>query len=152
MFLYGDKTIKVDRAISVVLLRCVPPPGSCGVGFGSSPYLATDYTIYELCLPSARCMGMSMDLVDPVSSGKYCGTFVSTVPAADPAVLSFTVLFFFFFSEAPSLPLQLSGSRALLRQTALYLDSNVQHGCLRLDVVVMEVSLQLVHTILFGTA
>ena len=40
VFLYGDKNIKVDRAISVVLLRCVPPPGSCDVGFGSSPFLA----------------------------------------------------------------------------------------------------------------
>ena len=60
---------------------------------GTSPYLATDYTLYELCLPSARCMGMCMNLVDPVSSGKYCGTCVSTAPAADPAVMSFTVLF-----------------------------------------------------------
>ena len=70
----------------VVLLRCVPPPGICGAGFGSSP------TIYELCLPSARCMGMSMFLVNPVSCGKYCGTCVSTAPAADLAVMSFTVL------------------------------------------------------------
>ena len=70
----------------------VPPPGCCGVGFGSSPYLATDYIFYGLCLPSVRCMGMSMNLVDPVSSGKYFGTCVSTAPAADPAVMSFTVL------------------------------------------------------------
>ena len=76
----------------VVLLRCVPPPGICGAGFGFSPYLATDFTICELCLPSARCMGMSMFLVNPVSSGKYCGTCVSTAPAADPAVMSFTAL------------------------------------------------------------
>ena len=41
VFLYGDKTIKVVRVFSVVLLRCVPPPGICGVGFGSSPHLAT---------------------------------------------------------------------------------------------------------------
>ena len=53
--------------------------------------LGNGYTIYELCLPSARCMGISMILVDPVSSGKYCGTFVFTAPAADPAVMSFTV-------------------------------------------------------------
>ena len=32
-----------------------------------------------------------MNLVDPVSSGKYCGTRVFTAPAADPAVMSFTV-------------------------------------------------------------
>ena len=50
VFLYGDKTIKVDRDSSEVLPRGVPPPGICGVGFGSSPYLATEYTIYELCL------------------------------------------------------------------------------------------------------
>ena len=36
--------------------------------FGSS-----SHTIYELCLPSERGMGMSMILVVPVSSGKYCG-------------------------------------------------------------------------------
>ena len=34
---------------------------------------------------------MSMDLADPVSSGKYCGTCVSTAPAVEPAVMSFTV-------------------------------------------------------------
>ena len=116
VFLFGVKTIKEDRDCSEVLPRSVSPPGIWGVGFGSSPYLATDYTIYGLCLPSERCLGMSMYLVDPVSSGKYCGTCVSTAPAADPAVMSFTVLFL----EAPSLPLQLSGLRALLRQTALY--------------------------------
>ena len=33
-----------------------------------------------------------MFLVNPVSSGKYCGTCVSTAPAADPAVMSFTAL------------------------------------------------------------
>ena len=91
VFLYGDKTIKVDRDSSEVLPRGVPPPGICGVHFGSSPNLATDHTIYELCLPSERGMGMSMNLADPVSSGKYCGTCVSTAPAAEPAVMSFTV-------------------------------------------------------------
>ena len=94
LYLYGDKTIKVDRDCSEVLPRSVSPPGIWGVGFGSSPYLATDYTIYGLCLPSERCLGMSMDLVDPVSSGMYCGTCVSMAPAADPAVMSFTVLFY----------------------------------------------------------
>ena len=32
----------------------VPPPDIGGVGFGSSPYLDTKYTIYELSLPSER--------------------------------------------------------------------------------------------------
>ena len=32
-----------------------------------------------------------MNLVDPVSSGKYCGMCVSTAPAVEPAVMSFTV-------------------------------------------------------------
>ena len=32
-----------------------------------------------------------MNLVLPVSSGKYCGTCVSTAPAVEPDVLSFTV-------------------------------------------------------------
>ena len=34
---------------------------------------------------------MSMDLADPVSSGKYSGTFVFTAPVAEPTVMSFTV-------------------------------------------------------------
>ena len=68
----------------------VPPPGIGGVGFGSSPFLDTKHTIYELCLPSER-FGMSMDLADPVSSGKYSGTFVFTAPVAEPTVMSFTV-------------------------------------------------------------
>ena len=81
LYLHGDKTIKVDRDSAEVLLREVPPPGIGGVGIGSSPNLATEHTIYELCLPSERGMGMSMNLADPVSSGKYSGTCVSTAPA-----------------------------------------------------------------------
>ena len=34
---------------------------------------------------------MSMDLADPVSSGKYSGAFVFTAPFAEPTVMSFTV-------------------------------------------------------------
>ena len=34
---------------------------------------------------------MSMDLADPVSSGKYSGIFVLTAPVAEPTVVSFTV-------------------------------------------------------------
>ena len=52
VYLYGDKTIKVDRDSAEVLPRGVLPPGSGGVDFGSSPNLATDHTIYVLCLPS----------------------------------------------------------------------------------------------------
>ena len=52
MFLYCDKTIKVDLHSAEVLPRGVPPPGIGGVDLGSSPNLATDHTIYELCLPS----------------------------------------------------------------------------------------------------
>ena len=43
-----------------VLPEVVPPPGIGGVGFGSSPYFATDHTFDVLCLPSVRGMGMSM--------------------------------------------------------------------------------------------
>ena len=74
VYLYSDKTIKVDRDSAEVLPRGVPPPSIGGVGFGPSPNLATDRTICELCLPSERGMGMSMHLADPVSSGKYSGT------------------------------------------------------------------------------
>ena len=91
VYLYGGKTIKVDRDSAEVLSRGVPPPGIGGVGFGSSPNLATDHTIYELCLPSERGMGMSMNLADPVSSGKYSGTCESTAPVAEPTAMSFTI-------------------------------------------------------------
>ena len=74
---------------------------------------------------------MSMDLADPVSSGKYCGTCVSTAPAVEPAVMSFTVS----LTRSTIDAIAVSGPRALCRQTALFLDSNVQRGCLRRLVV-----------------
>ena len=52
VYLYGDNTIKVDRDSAEVLPRGVPPPGTGDADLGSSPNLATDNTIYELCLPS----------------------------------------------------------------------------------------------------
>ena len=52
MYLYGDKTIKVDRDSAEVLVLPNAVPGIGGVDNGSSPNLATDHTIYELCLPS----------------------------------------------------------------------------------------------------
>ena len=60
VFLYCDKTIKVDRDSAEVLRWGVPPPDIGGVGFGSSPILDTMHTIYELCPPSERgCVVMS---------------------------------------------------------------------------------------------
>ena len=58
------------------------------------------HTIYELCLPSERGFGMCMDLADPVSGGKYIGTFVFTAPVAEPTVLSFTVPLFGYTIDA----------------------------------------------------
>ena len=75
-----------------VLPKGAPPPGIGGVGFGSSPNLATDHIICELCPPSERGMGLSTNLAYPVSNEKYSGTCVSTDPVAEPAVMSFTVL------------------------------------------------------------
>ena len=49
------------------------------------------HSFYELCLPSERGMGMSMPLAVPVSSGKFGGTCVSTAPAVEPDMMSFTV-------------------------------------------------------------
>ena len=85
VYMYGDKTIKVDRDRAEVLSRGVLPSGIGGV----SPNLATDHTIYELCLSSERGMGMSMNLADPVSSGMYNGTCVSAAPVAEPTAMSF---------------------------------------------------------------
>ena len=85
LYLYGDKTIKVDRVSVEVLPRGVPPPRFfTQLGNGS-------HTIYGLCLPSERGMGMSMPLAVPVLSGKFCGTCVSTAPSVEPAAMSFTV-------------------------------------------------------------
>ena len=85
LYLYGVMTIKVDRDSVEVLPWGVPPPRFfTQLGNGS-------HTIYVLCLPSERGMGMSMHLAVPVSSGKYSGTSVSTAPAVEPAAMSFTV-------------------------------------------------------------
>ena len=60
VFLYCDKTIKVDRDSAEVLPWGVPLPDIGGVGFGSSPNFDTKHTIYELCLPSERgCVSLS---------------------------------------------------------------------------------------------
>ena len=64
----------MDRDSAEMLPRGVPPPSIGGVGFGPSLSLATDRTICELSLPSERGMRMSMNLADPVSSGKHSGT------------------------------------------------------------------------------
>ena len=56
VYLFSDKTINVDRYRVEVLLRGVPLPGFGGVGFSSSSNLPTDYTFFELCLPSERGM------------------------------------------------------------------------------------------------
>ena len=74
VYLYGNKTIEVDRDSAEMLPRGVPPPSIGGVGFGPSLSLATDRTICELSLPSERGMRMSINLADPVSSGKYSET------------------------------------------------------------------------------
>ena len=46
---------------------------------------------FELCQPSECGLGMSLDFVDPVFSGKYSWMFVSTAPVAVLFVMSFTV-------------------------------------------------------------
>ena len=72
LYLYGDMTIKVDRASVDVLPRGVPPPRFF-IQLGNR-----SHTIYGLCLPSERGMGMSMPLAVPVSSRMFSGTSVST--------------------------------------------------------------------------
>ena len=49
-----------------VLSRGVPLAGIGGVGFSTSPNLATGHTICELCSPSERGLNMKMNLADPV--------------------------------------------------------------------------------------
>ena len=67
LFLYGVMTIKVDRDSVEVLPWGVPPPRFFTLLGNGSP------TIYVLCLPSERGMGMSMPLAVPVSSGSTAG-------------------------------------------------------------------------------
>ena len=84
LYLYGHMTIKVDRDTVEVLPRGVPPPRFFTLlGNGS-------HTFFGLCLPFERGMGMSMPLAVPVLSGNFSGTCVSTVPAVEPAAMSFT--------------------------------------------------------------
>ena len=85
--LFNGDAVQVDE----VLHTWVPPPGIGGVGFGSSPNLAMDHIICELCPPSERGMGLNTNLAYLVSSEKYSGTCVSADPVAEPAVMSFTV-------------------------------------------------------------
>ena len=49
LYLYGDKTIKVDRDCSEVLPRGVSPPGIGDVGFGFFTLLGSGHT------PSMSC-------------------------------------------------------------------------------------------------
>ena len=85
----------------------------------------TMHTTYELCLPSERGFGMCVDLADPVSSGKYIGTFAFTAPVAELIVVSFTVPLVGCTIDATAIVMA-SFSR---RQIALLC------GCLRRDVV-----------------
>ena len=62
----------VDRASVDVLPRGVSPLRFF-IHLGNR-----SHTIYGLYLPSERGMGMCMPLAVPVSSGKFCGTSVST--------------------------------------------------------------------------
>ena len=109
LYLYGDMTIKVDRDRVEVLPIGVPPSRFfTQLGNGS-------HTIYGLCLPSVRGMGMNMPLAVPVSSGKFSGTCVSTALLWNLTRCPSQSL----WQEAPSMLLQLSCSRALRWQTAL---------------------------------
>ena len=127
----------------------VPPPGIGGVGFGPSPNLDTKHTIYELCLPSERGFGMSMDLADPVSSGKFSGTFVFTAPVAEPTVMSFTVPLTGCTIVATATVVTTCSSSADCPDSSAPMCCGVFASRCR---VVVEVSLLMVLTILFGTA
>ena len=146
MFLFGDKTIEVDRDSAEVLSRGVPPPGIGGVGFGSSPILATDHTIYELCL-SERGMGMSMNLADPVSSGMSAGHACPRLQAAVPAVMSFTVTLTGSTIDAvAAVGTTCSASSHCTGSASPFCSAGV---CVAMSCDV-EVSLPMVHTVLFG--
>ena len=109
----------MDRDSVEVLPRGVSPPGLGGVGFGSAWHFTQlgngPHTIYGLCRPSERGIGMSMHLAVPVSSGNVQWDVRVHGSAVEPDAMSFTV----FWQESPSLLLQLSCPRALRRQTAL---------------------------------
>ena len=65
VYLYGDQTIMVDSDSAEVLPKGAPPLSISGTGFGSSPNLAMNHIIYELCLPS-EC-----DTSEPDESNVY---------------------------------------------------------------------------------
>ena len=68
-------------------------------------------------------LGMSIDFVDPVSSGKYSGTFVFSAPVAEPIVMSFTA------------PLSYCTIVATATVVTSCSSSSDCGGCLRHDVV-----------------
>ena len=84
LYLYGGKTIMVDRDRVEVLLRV------CLALVLHPTWQRVTHHLWVVP-PSERGMGMSMHLAVPVSSGKYSGTSVSTAPAVAPAAMSFTV-------------------------------------------------------------
>ena len=81
VFLYCDKSIKVDRDSAEVSPRAVPPFALGGVGFGLSPNLDTMLTIYELCLPSVRgCVELSCGGGFFTPGGAYDSVWVMVKP------------------------------------------------------------------------
>ena len=67
-------------------------PWGCASALVFTQFGNGSHTIYVLCLPSERGIGMSMHLAVPVSSGKFSGTFVSMALAVEPAAMSFTLI------------------------------------------------------------
>ena len=77
IYLYGDQTIKVKRDGVEVLPRGIPPPSIGGIGF--------DPSTWQRVTPSTSCgVGMSRNLANPVTSGKYSGNCVLTLPILNP--------------------------------------------------------------------
>ena len=96
------------------------------------------HTIYKLCLPIVRGLGMSMDF-PTFSSGKYSWTCVSTVPVAEP-IVSFTV---------PWIGCTIDATATVV--TFVLIVAIMLRECLRRDVVWCWFSSWRVLTILFGT-
>ena len=115
IFIGHETKIHIFSTRSVLAWKCLPrgmPPPRFFTLLGNG-----SHSIFVLCLPSERGMGLSMPLAVPVSSGMFSGRSCPRLQLWNlPRCPSQSL-----WQEAPSMLLQLSCPRALRRQTALTL-------------------------------
>ena len=114
-----------------------------------SATMAPEILELTTCSSPANCTDSATPTCDPVSNGEYSGTCVSTAPVAEPTVMLFTVP----LSDSTIAATATAVTTFCLQPTAQTLRPQCAVlMCVWRCLVVVEVSLPMVHTILFGTA